>query len=147
MVVQLIPITKANWETAAKLEVREDQSRFVASNVWTIAETRWYPWTELRGMYNDGEMVGFLAYGRDKADEEFWLYRFMVDRHVQGRGFGRAGLLALIEELRLNDACQRLTVGYEPDNYPAEKLYFSVGFVKANPAPWGESTAILTYNR
>jgi diamine N-acetyltransferase len=145
--VHLIPITKSNWEIAAKLEVREDQTRFVASNVWTIAETRWYPWTELRGIYDDGEMVGFLAYGRDPADGEFWLYRLMVDRNVQGRGFGRAGLLALIEDLRLDETCLRLTVGYEPDNVPAEQLYLSVGFVRGEPAPWGESTANLTIQR
>ena len=144
MAVHLIPITKSNWEIAAKLEVREDQTRFVASNVWTIAETRWYPWTELRGIYDDGEMVGFLAYGRDPADGEFWLYRLMVDRNVQGRGFGRAGLLALIEDLRLDETCLRLAVGYEPDNVPAEQLYLSVGFVKGPPAAWGESTANLT---
>jgi len=143
--VQLVPITKANWEIAAKLEVREDQSRFVASNLWTIAETRWYPWTVLRGIYDDADMIGFLAFGRDPADGEHWLYRFMIDRNHQGRGFGRAALTALIEELRLAGICRRLTVGYEPDNLPAERLYFSVGFVKGEPAPWGESTATLAF--
>lgn len=144
MAVQLLPITKANWEQAAKLDVRDDQTRFVAANVWTIAESRWYPWIELRGIYDGAEMVGFLAYGRDPADSEFWLYRLMIDRTFQGRGFGRAALLALIEELRLDESFRRLTVGYEPDNVPAERLYLSAGFVKGEPAPWGESTAILT---
>jgi diamine N-acetyltransferase len=142
--VQLVPITKENWETAAKLEVREDQARFVASNVWTIAETRFFPWTELRGIVAAGEMVGFLAYGKDPADGEYWLYRFMIDRRHQGKGYGRAGLLALIDELRRNPEFKRLTVGYEPDNVPAERLYLSAGFVKGEPAPWGESTARLT---
>ena len=147
MTVHLAPITKVNWDRAAKLEVREDQARFVASNVWTIAETRWYPWTELRGIYDDENMVGFLAYGRDPDDGRCWLYRFMIDRNAQGRGFGRAGLLALIEELRRDGNCGQLTVGYEPDNLPAERLYFSVGFVPAAPAPWGESTAMYTFSR
>ena len=145
--MQLVPITKANWEQAAKLTVREDQTCFVAANVWTIAESRWYPWIELRGIYDAVEMVGFLAYGRDPTEEEFWLYRFMIDRNFQGRGFGRAALLALIEELRRDVAFQRLTVGYEPDNLPAERLYLSVGFIKGDPAPWGESTAIFTNAR
>ena len=147
MAVQLVPITKANWEQAAKLTVREDQTRFVAANVWTIAESRWYPWIELRGIYGGAEMVGFLAYGRDPADQEFWLYRLMIDQNVQGRGYGRAALLALIEELRRDATFQRLTVGYEPDNARAEQLYLSVGFVKGAPAPWGESTAVFTNSR
>ncbi len=147
MAVQLIPITKANWEAAAKLELREDQTRFVESNVWTMAETRWFPWTELRGIYDDATMVGFMAFGQDPADGEFWLFRLMIDRNQQGKGFGRAGLTALIDELRLDPSCKRLTVGYEPDNLPAERLYLSVGFVKGEPATWGESTAILTFHR
>lgn len=145
--VELVPITKANWETAAKLEVRADQTRFVASNVWTIAETRYFSWTELRGIVADGEMVGFLAYGKDPADGEFWLYRFMIDQRWQGRGYGRAGLRALNGELASIPGCERITVGYEPDNAPAERLYLGVGFVKGDPAPWGESTATLTIPR
>ena len=147
MTVHLAPITKVNWERAAELNVREDQAQFVASNLYIIAETRWYPWTQLRGVYDGGEMVGFLAFGRDPDDDELWLYRYMIDRSAQGRGYGRAGLLALIEELRHDPANERITVGYKPDNAPAEALYLSVGFEPAAPAPWGESTAMYTFSR
>jgi RimJ/RimL family protein N-acetyltransferase len=147
MKVELIPITKANWENAAKLEVREDQRDFVAANVWTIAESRFYPAVQMRGIMANGEMVGFLAYGKDADDGDVWLYRFMIDQRHQGKGFGRAGLLAAIEEWKANPDIPHVTLGYEPTNLPAERLYLSVGFVKGEMAPWGERTAKLMIER
>ena len=147
MKVELVSITKANWETAAKLDVREDQKDFVAANVWTIAESRFYPAIQLRGIMADGEMVGFLAYGKDADDGDYWLYRFMVDQRHQGKGYGRAGLLAVIEEWKADPNILHVTLGYEPTNVNAERLYLSVGFVKGEMAPWGERTAKLTIER
>lgn len=147
MSVELVSITKANWETAAKLTVREDQKDFVAANIWTIAESRFFPAIQLRGIMASGEMVGFLAYGKDADDGNYWLYRFMIDQRHQGKGHGRAGLLAVIEEWKADPDIPRVTLGYEPANLVAERLYLSVGFVKGEMAPWGERTAKLVIAR
>lgn len=146
MAIFLRPITKANWESAAKLEVREDQRDFVVPNVWSIAESQFHPWTRPMAIYDGETMVGFLVFGRDPADGEYWLYRFMIDRRQQGKGFGRAALDALIAHLRTLADCRSLTVGYQPDNIAAERLYLSAGFVKGEPAPWGESTAHVRFD-
>jgi diamine N-acetyltransferase len=143
MPITLRPITKDNWETAAKLEVREDQAGFVAPNVWSIAEAQFHPWTRPMAVYRGGTMVGFLVYGRDPADDEYWLYRFMIDRRHQGKGYGKQALAVLVALLRTLPDCTGITVGYQPDNLVAERLYLSAGFIKGDPAPWGESTARL----
>jgi diamine N-acetyltransferase len=143
MPISLLPIIKDNWETAANLEVREDQTGFVAPNVWSIAETQFHPWTRPMAIYDGTEMVGFLVYGRDPADERYWLYRFMIDRRHQGKGHGKAALNALVAHLRSLPDCTGITVGYQPDNIVAERLYLGAGFVKGSPASWGESTAHL----
>lgn len=147
MAITLRPITKENWETAASLEVREDQAGFIVPNVWSIAETQFHPWTRPMAIYDGPTMVGFLVYGRDPADDRYWLYRFMIDRRHQGRGIGKAALRALIEHLRMLPDCDGITVGYQPDNLVAERLYLGAGFVKGPPAPWGESTAHLEIRR
>lgn len=144
MAITLRPVTKENWENAAKLEVREDQQGFVAPNVWSIAETQFHHWTRPMAIYNGGTMVGFLVYGRDPDDGEYWLYRYMIDRRHQGKGFGKQGLTALIVHLRTLPDCRGITVGYQPENLAAERLYLSAGFVKGPPTHWGESTARLT---
>jgi diamine N-acetyltransferase len=143
--VVLRPITRDNWETAAKLEVRKDQAGFVMPNIWSIAESQFHPWTRPMGIYDGGTMVGFLVYGKDPDDGRHWLYRYMIDQRHQGKGYGSAGLRALIEQLRMMSGCTGISVGYQPDNLVAERLYLGVGFVKGPPAPWGESTARLEF--
>jgi diamine N-acetyltransferase len=139
--VTLRPITKENWERAAELEVREDQRGFVVPNLRAIAEAQFYPWTRPMAIYSGVVTVGFLVYGRDPADGEYWLYRFMIDRNQQRKGYGRQALAALIAHLRTLPDCSGVSVGYQPDNLAAEQLYLSAGFVKGDLAPWGESTA------
>jgi diamine N-acetyltransferase len=145
MAVVLRPVTKENWEEAAELKVREDQSDFVAPNVWSIAESKFYDALHPTAIYDDETMVGFLMYGRDPQDRQFWLYRFMIDRRCQGRGLGRAALIRLIDLLKRTPGCTGISVGYDPANTTAERLYLSLGFEKTGEAPWGELTARLDF--
>src|SRR5215208_6796425 len=65
---EIRPVTKDNWKELIKLKVSDDQTHFVASNLYSIAEAqfgfddegRWdlYPF----GVYVDGEPVGFVMY-------------------------------------------------------------------------------------
>jgi len=139
--LRLVAIDKSNWEEAATLEVREDQKGFVASNLKTIAESQFYPWAERRAIHHDATMVGLMVFGRDPDDGKYWLFRFMIGAEHQSKGYGRQALLELLTYLRTLPDCTGITVGYQPDNLVAERLYLSVGFVKGDPAPWGESTA------
>jgi diamine N-acetyltransferase len=145
MTVVLRPITKDDWEEAASLQVREDQADFVVPNVWSIAESKFYDALQPTSIYDDTTMVGFLMYGRDPQDRQFWLYRFMIDRRFQGRGLGRAALDRLLDLLRRTPGCTGVNVGYDPRNAVAERLYLGAGFVPTGTAPWGELTARLSF--
>lgn len=141
MTIVLRAITKDNWETAAGLNVRDDQADFVTPNVWSIAESKFYAPLQPTAIYDGGTMVGFLMFGRDPQDGQFWLYRFMIDTRYQRRGYGRAALQRLIDLLRRTPNSPELNVGYNANNSAAEALYLSVGFKKSGVAPWGELTA------
>jgi diamine N-acetyltransferase len=145
MAIVLRPITKDNWEDAARLQVRDDQADLVAPNVWSIAESKFYDALQPMAIHDDETMVGFLMYGRDSQDGQYWLYRFMVDWRYQRRGLGRAALARLIDLLKRTPGCTAVNVGYDPANTPAEHLYLSAGFDKVGRAPWGELTARLTF--
>jgi diamine N-acetyltransferase len=146
MAIVLRPITGDNWEEAAGLSVRDDQANFVAPNIWSIAESKFYDALQPMAIYDDETMVGFLMYGRDPQDGQYWLYRLMIDRQYQRLGYGRAALARLIDLLRRTPGCTAVNVGYDPVNSPAEDLYLSAGFEKTGPAPWGELTARLTFS-
>lgn len=145
MEIVLRPLTSRNWEDAANLSVRDDQKHFVALNIWSIAESKFHPALEPTAIYDGETMVGFLMYGIDPQDHRHWLYRLMIDQKYQGRGYGRAALERLIELLRRVPGCTGLSVGYEPENLAAERLYFSLGFQPAGIADWGEKTARLSF--
>src|SRR6266508_5907444 len=105
MAIVLRPVTRENWEEAAGLQVREDQTDFITPNVWSIAASKFYDALQPMAIYDNVTMAGFLMFGRDANDGKFWLYRFMIDRRFQGRGYGRAALSRLIDLLRHTPGC------------------------------------------
>ncbi|MEQ8675182.1 MAG: hypothetical protein RLP44_20765 [Aggregatilineales bacterium] len=65
--ISLQPITKANWEDAIKLKPGEGQERFVAPNVYSLAEAAYEDEYFPCGIYADEHMIGFLMYGCDRS--------------------------------------------------------------------------------
>lgn len=141
--VVLVELTKDNWEAVARLDVLPHQKNFVADNLWTIAESQFYPWTSRRVMLAHGRIVGFAVYGTMPNDTELWLHRFMVAGAEQHAGIGRAALRLLIEEWKQIPDLRIVKLSYEPANEIAERLYVSEGFVPGELAEWGERIATL----
>ena len=94
---EIRPVTKDNWKELIRLKVREDQTHFVASNVYSIAEAQFgddydghwdlHPF----GIYKDTNTpVGFLMYGYNFEYREYqaFIVRLMVDEKHQGRAMG-----------------------------------------------------------
>jgi len=126
--IELMPVTRDNWENAISLEVCQYQARFVASNVYSLAESKIFPECVPMAVYADGQMVGFMMYALDQEDQKYWICRLMIDYNFQGKGLGRLALKAAIEYLSNLDGCDEIRLSIQPDNAIAEKLYLSVGF-------------------
>jgi diamine N-acetyltransferase len=141
MSVHLTRITKDNWEQCIELTVGEEQKRFVASNLYSIAQVQFLDNFEAVGIYDDNTMVGFSLFGLDEDDVNYWIYRMMVDTKYQGNGYGTAALNEIIRKLSEKPDCDKIMLGYHPENFGAERLYYSAGFEPAGIAPWGEKLA------
>ncbi len=140
--IVLIPITVQNWETAASLEVDDQQRDFIRSNAWSIAESLYHPELKPFGIYRGGTMVGFLMYGSAAQDGSAWLFRIMIDRKYQGQGLGKEALERAIRRMR-DEGYTEVNIGWDPENEVAERLYLSHGFEPTGMAEWGEKTARL----
>ena len=140
--IVLIPITVQNWESAASLELEPHQVDFVRSNAWSIAESLYHPELKPFGIYRGGTMVGFLMYGKSYRSERTWLYRLMIDKTYQGQGLGTQAMESLIRRMR-DEGYNEISVGYDPENHVAERLYAKFGFRPTGMAEWGEKTAQL----
>jgi diamine N-acetyltransferase len=144
-------VTAENWEELIKLKVREDQSHFVASNLYSIAESQFgfedeghwdfHPF----GAYVDEKPVGFVMYGLNLDHSRFqtFIIRLMVDEQHQGKGYGREIMRQVLDELCSKEKIKNVGISYEPHNEGARKLYASLGFVEPGELIEGETLAVL----
>ncbi len=95
----------------------------------------------------DGNLVGFLMYDATSEPATAQLYRLMIDRCYQGRGYGLAALQAFLMEIRSIAAIKQVSICYEPENVAARQLYAKAGFVEQGIDADGEMIAILPCQR
>lgn len=126
--IELMHVTTENFDQVLDLRVTERQSHFVATNVESLAQAYVQPGCFPYAVYHDGEIVGFTMYCRDPDDNEWWLYRLMITEGQQGKGYGRAALKLVLDEIRSKAPGFRVFLGVEPENTEAKALYESMGF-------------------
>lgn len=148
---EIRPVTKDNWKELVRLKVREDQTHFVASNLYSIAESQFgdedeghwdlFPY----GIYEGNMPVGFLMYGFnfEHPTQQAFIIRLMVDEKYQGRGYGRFGMEKLLEIFRADDRIRAVGISYEPENESARRLYASLSFQETGRMIEGELEAVL----
>ncbi|MOA00202.1 FR47-like protein [compost metagenome] len=74
------------------------------------------------------------------------MYRFMIDKRYQGKGFGLVAVCKVIEEIsKREDRSDVLKLGYRSENERAKRLYAKAGFIEEGLAPWGETIAKYTF--
>ena len=135
MNITLRPIDDSNREAVLALTVREDQP-FVAPNDVSLrqaAETNEkYPGVARPfGIYADDKLVGFCMFvfapQAEDEDDRYWLWRFMIDKSEQGKGYGQAALAEIVRYFKTNGA-DRLFLSTEPENERGLHLYHKAGF-------------------
>ncbi|MEM8677620.1 MAG: GNAT family N-acetyltransferase [Cyanobacteria bacterium P01_G01_bin.67] len=130
MCIQLKEVTKKNWIDCIKLSLHPEQKKNVAPNVDSIAESKFNPDNQLRAIYKEDKIIGFLAFcvENDPPDPElYWIFRFMIDKNFQGKGYGTKALKLVIEEIKELGA-KRIQTMHKPKNEVAGKLYQKLGF-------------------
>lgn len=141
----LRPITRENLEECCHLRVAPEQVEFVESNVGSIAEAYVTPEFHPLAIYDGEQMVGFTMYGEEPIGR-WWVIRLMVDPRFQGRGYGRAAMLALFDLMRERHGCDEITTSVVPGNSIAEGLYESLGFRATGEIDEDEIVMLLDLN-
>ncbi|GED71843.1 GCN5 family N-acetyltransferase [Brevibacillus reuszeri] len=133
MRIRLEPVTIENWYDCTNLKVKPEQQRvFPAPVVSWIAEAKFVSEFQLRAVYGNEELVGFIVFcNKPDGDGNYWIPAVMIDEKYQGRGYGKAALQILIE-LMSEMGFKRLMIGHRPNNQIAGRLYESLGFEKVS---------------
>jgi diamine N-acetyltransferase len=143
--VELRPVTQANFGSVINLEVSQDQLNFVASNLYSIAESKVYPECIPLVVYANDTVVGFLMYAFDNKDASYWVCRLMIDRYFQGKGYGMEAMRQIIQEIRKRPNIDLIKLSINPYNQSAEKLYTLLGFEKTGEMVEGEEVMCLRF--
>ena len=93
--VEFVEINEENYEAVLKLKVTDEQNeaKFIAPNVRSIADA--YLYRKAGDVFpyavQDGEtVVGFVLLDEDEEEKELMIWRMMVDKECQGKGYGKA---------------------------------------------------------
>lgn len=155
--ISLRKITLENRREMFNLEVSEDQRRFVAPNLssvascYVLATNGGHPLPYI--IYADDQMVGFVmivygitGYDQPKiADGNYCILRLMIDARYQGQGYGREAMLEILKYIRTFPAgpAQYCWISYAADNTVAKNLYESVGFHENGEIENNETVAVI----
>lgn len=136
-------INEDNFRDCIRLNVFEHQKNFVAPNVYSIAQAYiFYGSAFPYGIYQDDLMVGFIMLGHNKQEQEFWLWRLMIDEKYQHQGLGNEVVKLALEKFREMGASE-VYLSYEPENHVADALYRKFGWLPTGKVENGEIVMCL----
>lgn len=156
--VQLREITAANVRHITDvLEVDPAQAGYVASNAVSLAEALFHPEAWFRAIHAGDVPVGFVMVSDETlltpaqraaahaeageampAEPRFFLWRFMIDRRCQRRGFGRAALEQVLAHARTRPGIAAVYLSYVPGPHGPQGFYEAQGFRATGEVEDGE---------
>ena len=142
MSISLREITQDNFFACMRLSVRKDQP-FVASNSFSVAESKIFPNWITNAIYYDEEIVGFMMYTKNYEENELYLCRFMIDQKHQGKGYGKAALDKLKEIAMSDENINKIKLSTNPKNENGIRIYEKFGFIDMKYMDEGEEVFVL----
>ena len=127
--IHLEPVTKDNLDEVLSLTVHDSQKGFVSTTAESLAEAYVYEDTAFPfAVYDGQEIVGFIMMGWYEAKHYYTLWKLLIDRDHQRKGYGRKALELGIAFLKDRFHVTEIYTGVSPGNQAARQLYLSLGF-------------------
>ncbi len=161
--VLLKKIDAKNFWDIIGLDVEESQRRFVASNLFSLAQAYITVGTECTtfpfGIYDEDKPVGLVLIGFNETalfdirgeeapkvmKDNYMIMRLMVDKNCQKKGYGRAALKLALDFVRTWPCgkAEYCAISYKTNNLVAKELYRSFGFEENGEMDKDEAIAVL----
>lgn len=145
MTIQLKPVTRDNWLKALDLQVKEEQKSFVPTAAVSLAKVHIKPDGDgveylPFAIYHGDDMVGFIMHAfEEETRDMYWINGFLIDAGCQGKGYGKAALLQMIDYITNRfSQCQEVRLTVHPHNVAALQLYRRLGFAETGEVYDGE---------
>ena len=135
--VTLKPIDESNFLDAFALKLAPGQEAFVSHPIRSLAQAYvYYHQCTPFGVYDGDQMVGYLMVIYDYDEQTYNLWHLMIDESRQGRGYGRAAVIAALDYIRTKPfgSSNRVLLTCNPENRVAWGLYKALGFTGSGRA-------------
>ena len=120
-------LDRDNWLECAKLWTEED--RFIAPNLYSIAEAQFYPKAVSRAIYDGGRMVGYILHGEDEDHEDLYIIdRLMIAAPFRRKGLASGAIAAIVALARAEGRYSVVRSSTEPDNAAMRRGFERSGF-------------------
>ena len=120
-------LDRDNWLECAKLWTEED--RFIAPNLYSIAEAQFYPKAVSRAIYDGGRMVGYVLHGEDEDHEDWYIIdRLMIAAPFRRRGLASRALAAIVALAAAEGRYRVVRSSTEPANAAMRRGFERNGF-------------------
>ena len=136
MNLELRIIDETNKAAVELLEVSESQKQYIASNKKSLETAGKEEYSEIArpfAIYAEGQIVGFTMFAFELTssdpNDRYWLWRFMIDRNFQGKGYGSAALEKIIDYFRSHGA-DHILLSTKEHNTSALSLYHKYQFAE-----------------
>lgn len=127
--VELRAVTKDNLEEVLNLNILEHQKTFVSSTAISLAQAYVYRETAFPfAVYADNIVVGFIMLGYYEVRKQYTLWKFLIDKNQQNKGYGKEALKQAIKYLKDTFDVSEIYTGVALGNEIAKHLYKSIGF-------------------
>jgi len=122
-------INEDNFVDVIRLKVDDSQKDFIAPNVYSLAQA-WlhYNKTKPFAIYYEETMVGFVLLDWDEDERTVGIWRFMIGKDFQNKGYGKASLIEIIKLIKSSVKFDMIHLSFVPGNEVAKHLYYSLGF-------------------
>jgi len=134
--VTLKRITRRNLGAVLRLKVKPKQEFLVATNAKSIAQAHFYREAWYRAIYFGNTPIGFVLlvdttvkYKHIKQkNPTLYIWRLMIDRKYQGKGYGREAMELVINHLKTRPNAKEVTLHHEQTDGNAGEFYEKLGF-------------------
>lgn len=136
MNLELRIIDDSKKHAVESLEVSDLQKQYIAANRKSLETASSEEFREIArpfAIYADGKLVGFTMFAFELTspdpNDRYWLWRFMIDKNLQGNGYGSAALEKIIDYFRSHGA-DHILLSTKESNTSALSLYRKYQFTE-----------------
>ncbi len=127
--ISLERVNEQNYQHVFALELADKQKCFVSSNMKSLAQA-WIYYDRARpyAIRNDNDIIGFIMFDYKPSEKKAEIWRFMIGKDFQGKGYGTEALSSAIRLLANENLFSTIQINYVKGNFPAKHLYEKLGF-------------------